>query len=88
MQMKKDSRGRKRDYKKEYRRDQSSTKAKKQRAARNKARRQAEREGRVSKGDGKEVDHIVPLSKGGSNSRSNQRVVSRGTNRRKGARGR
>ena len=37
-------------------------------------------------GDGKEVDHKKPLSKGGSNKRKNLRVVSRSTNRRKGAR--
>lgn len=84
--MKKDGRGRKRDYKKEYQRDHASPTAKKNRAKRNTARREAMREGRVSKGDGKEVDHIVPLSKGGSNRRSNRRVVSRRTNRQKGAR--
>ena len=56
-------------------------KAKKQRAARNKARREAEKEGTVSKGDGKEVDHKVPLSKGGSNDKSNRRVISRKKNR-------
>ena len=38
----------------------------------------------VSKGDGKEIDHKKPLSKGGSNAKSNQRVVSRSTNRKKG----
>ena len=72
-----------RNYKKEYQRDHASSSAKKDRAARNKARRQAIAEGRVSKGDGKEIDHKRPLSKGGSNSKSNQRVVSRSTNRRK-----
>lgn len=33
-------------------------------------------EGLVHKGDGKAVDHKHPLSKGGSNSRSNLRVRS------------
>lgn len=47
----------------------------------NKARRRAEREGLVSKGDGKEVDHKKMLDKGGSNDRSNTRVVSRAANR-------
>lgn len=56
-------------------------KAKKQRAARNKARREAEKDGTVSKGDGKEVDHKRALSNGGSNAKSNRRVVSRKTNR-------
>ena len=37
-------------------------------------------------GDGKEVDHKKPLSKGGSNKPKNLRVVSRKTNRKKGAR--
>lgn len=75
----------KRNYKREYAKFQSSTKAKKDRAARNKARREAERAGKVRKGDGKEVDHIKPLSRGGGNGRKNRRVVSRKTNRRKGA---
>ena len=69
----------KRDYKKEYRRDHSSTKAKKARAARNKANR------KLKPGKGKEVDHIIPLSMGGSNLPSNWRVVSRRTNRKKAA---
>lgn len=76
----------KRVYKKgaagsEYDRDQASPKAKKDRAARNKARREAIKEGRVKKGDGKEVAHLKPLSKGGSNAKSNQRVMSRSANR-------
>ena len=76
--------GRKRDYRKEYDRDHASAGAKKDRAARNKARAQSG----LKKGDGKEVDHKKPLSKGGSNSKSNRRVVSRKVNRQKGARGR
>jgi hypothetical protein len=66
-----------RDYKKEYREYHSSTKQKKLRALRNKANRT------MSPGPGKEVDHKVPLSKGGSNGKSNWRVVSRKTNREK-----
>jgi hypothetical protein len=70
----------KRDYDKEYERDHKSKKSKKDRAARNKARK----EHGLKKGDGKEVDHKVPLSKGGSRtSKKNQRVVSRKTNRKK-----
>lgn len=63
----------------EYSRFQSSKKAKKDRAARNRNRRRAEREGRVHKGDGKEIDHID--SSASHNSKSNLRVVSRTFNR-------
>ena len=56
----------------------------KMRVARNKARREAIRAGRVKKGDGKEIDHIIPLSKGGSTAKSNLRVVSKAVNRKKG----
>ena len=44
---------------------------KKRRAERNKARRMMEREGVVQKGDGKDVHHKKPLSKGGTTVRSN-----------------
>jgi len=76
---------RKRDYKKEYREYHGKPEQIKRRDARNKARRMMEKEGRGRKGDGREGDHKVPLSKGGSNSRRNLRVVSRRTNRKKGA---
>lgn len=67
----------------EYRKYHASTRAKKERAQRNKNRRQMAREGRVRKGDGKEIDHKRPLAKGGGNGRKNLRVVSRSVNRRK-----
>jgi len=70
-----------RDYSAEYKAYHSSPLQKKRRAARNKARRTLEREGRVSKGDGKDVDHKKPLSKGGSTGRSNLRVKSKSANR-------
>lgn len=54
---------------------------KKKRAMRNAARRELEREGLVHKGDGKDVDHKTPLKRGGSNARSNLRVVSENANR-------
>lgn len=54
---------------------------KKQRAARNKARRMLLEEGVVHKGDGKDVDHKTPLSKGGKTARSNLRVTSKSDNR-------
>tara|TARA_R100000700_G_C3040943_1_gene64986 strand:+ start:217 stop:456 length:240 start_codon:yes stop_codon:yes gene_type:complete len=47
----------KRNYKKEYIKFQSSTKEKKNRAGRNKRRRKAEKEGKVKKGDGKDIHH-------------------------------
>jgi hypothetical protein len=59
---------------------------KKNRAARNKARRAGLRKGRVTKGDGKDIDHKTPLSSGGSKSLSNTRVVSRSKNRKSGGR--
>jgi 5-methylcytosine-specific restriction endonuclease McrA len=59
----------------------SSPEVKKKRAMRNKARRQAERDGRVSKGDGKDIDHKTPLRNGGGNSKGNLRVRSRSANR-------
>lgn len=65
----------------EYDKFQSSEKAKKDRAARNNARRSAIRSGRVSIGDGREVDHKD--SNPSHNSSSNLRVVSRKTNRSK-----
>lgn len=70
-----------RNYKKEYENFHSSAKAKKARAARNKSRREAEKDGRVSKGDGKDIDHKTPLRNGGSSKKSNTRVQSRKTNR-------
>jgi len=75
----------KRDYKCEYRKyGGASKKGKKERAARNKARKQAEREGLVKKGDGMELDHIMPLSLGGSNDPKNWQVITRSENRKKG----
>jgi hypothetical protein len=40
-----------------------------------------EKAGKVRKGDGKDVDHKTPLSKGGKTTRSNLRVTSRSENR-------
>ena len=75
-----------RDYKREYKTFHSSKKAKKHRAMRNTARRRMIAAGKVKKGDGKHIDHIKPLSKGGTNGRKNLRVVSARTNLRKGSR--
>ena len=53
----------------------------KNREERNKARAHLMKEGRVSKGDGKDVDHIKPLSKGGASTKSNLKVKSASANR-------
>lgn len=68
-----------RDYKKEYRDFHGKPAEIRNRAARNKARADKG----LKKGDGKEVHHKVPLSKGGSNARSNVTVRSRTANRKK-----
>jgi hypothetical protein len=60
-----------RNYAKEYANYDGTPAVKKKRAQRNKARRMLEREGVVHKGDGKDVDHKTPLSKGGTTVRSN-----------------
>jgi len=70
-----------RNYRKEYEQYDGTTVVKKRRAQRNKARRMMEREGKVHKGDGKDVDHIIPESKGGKTVVSNLRVESAHNNR-------
>lgn len=63
-----------------YRKYHSSTKMKKERALRNKARREYE----AKNGDlprTTEIDHIKPFHKGGGNSKSNLRAVSKAFNR-------
>jgi hypothetical protein len=70
-----------RPYKKEYEQYGGTEKEKKKRAARNAARNAALKAGKVHKGDGKDIDHIKPLSKGGTNKASNLRVVSASSNR-------
>jgi len=69
----------KRDYKEEYKEYHGKPSQIKNRAARNKARREKE----LSKGDGKEVDHKKPLSKGGGSSKKNLEVTTRTANRKK-----
>lgn len=70
-----------RDYKSEYKNYDGTPEVKKKRAQRNKARRMLEREGVVHKGDGKDVDHITPLGKGGTTVRSNLRAKPAAANR-------
>jgi len=70
-----------RDYRKEYDTYHAKPEQKKNRAKRNAARNKLEKEGVVHKGDGKEVDHAVPMRNGGGNSRSNLRVKPIAANR-------
>jgi len=77
--------GYKRNYKQEYKtavaRGEIGTGSNSDNAQRHRLRRQFEKKGLVHKGDGKDVDHKKPLSKGGSNSVKNGRVESASTNR-------
>jgi 5-methylcytosine-specific restriction endonuclease McrA len=65
---------------------EATAKQRKARTERDLARRELAKEGKVSKGDGKDVDHIRPVSKGGTNSRSNLRAIPKSVNRAKGNR--
>jgi len=69
---------RNRDYRKEYLRDHAHKEAKDNRVKRNFWNR------KIKTPPGKEIDHKVPLSKGGGNGRENLRVVSVRENRSKG----
>lgn len=66
-----------RNYKAEYSNYQGTDEQKKRRAVRNAARRILMRQGRVRKGDGKDVDHINGLH----NAANNLRVLSKSVNR-------
>ena len=70
-----------RDYRREVDLYTSKPEVIRKRVEQNKARRMMEKAGKAHKGDGKDVDHKTPLSKGGTTSRKNLRVVSRSTNR-------
>lgn len=78
---------RKRDYKREYAEYHGKPEQIAKRSARNSARRTMRKELGEAAIKGKDIDHIKPLSKGGSNDRSNLRVTSvafnRGTRNRK-----
>ena len=70
-----------RDYKKEYKEYQGTPQQLKRRASRNAARRRLLAQGRVNKGDGKDVDHkdSNPMN----NSKGNLHVMSASENRSK-----
>jgi hypothetical protein len=70
-----------RNFRKEYDEYHSSPEQKKNRAMRNAARREAERDGKVSKGDGKDVAHKKALISGGGNGKSNLKVQDKAANR-------
>ncbi len=71
----------KRDYRKEVEKYTSKPSVVKKRTEQNAARREMIKKGLAKKGDGKDVDHKVPLSKGGTNDPKNLRVVPKGENR-------
>lgn len=60
---------------------QKTEKDKARRRARNRARYAMIKEGKVARNDGKDVAHVKPLSKGGTNARSNLKVQSPKKNR-------
>jgi hypothetical protein len=70
----------KRDYDKQQKYD-SKPSVKKNRAKRNAARRELMRQGKVKKGDGKDVAHKNALSKGGGNGLANLFVQSSSGNK-------
>lgn len=70
-----------RPYKKEYDQYHGTEEQKKNRAKRNTARRRMEAKGRVRKGDGNDVDHKKPISKGGTNDTKNLSVKTASNNR-------
>lgn len=71
----------KRPYAKEYESYHGKPGQIKKRATRNSARASMVAKGKAKVGDGRDVDHITPLSKGGTNSKSNLRIRSSRDNR-------
>ena len=70
-----------RPYDKEYAEYQGKPEQIKKRGERNAARAQLAKQGKVHVGDGKDVDHITPISKGGTNAPSNLRLKTASENR-------
>ena len=71
----------KRDYKREYAKYHGTAEQRANRSERTVARNKANADGITKKGDGKDLDHKRPLSKGGTSARSNLRAVSASSNR-------
>ena len=71
----------KRDYKRENELYNSRPEQIKARSERTTLRRQANAAGITHKGDGKDLDHVKPLSKGGANTLSNARATTKAANR-------
>lgn len=72
------------NYKRDYKQEAKTAKARGENeddAARHRLRYEAEKKGIVRKNDGKDLDHKVPLSKGGANTLSNARATSPSDNR-------
>jgi len=70
-----------RNYQREYELYHGRPDKIKERAQRVMARRKLAEQGKVSKGDGMDVDHARPLSKGGTSAAGNLRVVPKSENR-------
>ncbi len=70
-----------RNFRAEYDNYQGKPEQIKKRAMRNAARAEMEKKGVVSKGDGKDVDHVKPIAKGGGNGNGNLRAVPKSQNR-------
>lgn len=71
----------KRNYQQENKNYNSKPEQIKNRVQRNKARRMMIAAGLAKKGDGKDVDHIKPISKGGATVMSNLRDITVSANR-------
>ena len=70
-----------RDYRRENIEYNSKPAQIKARSERTTLRRASNAAGTTHIGDGTNIDHIKPLSKGGANTKANSRVVSEGTNK-------
>jgi hypothetical protein len=70
-----------RAYKREYERYHGTEAAKRDRAQRNAARATMVKAGKARKGDGKDVGHLVPIDRGGTNAKGNLAVQTRKKNR-------